>query len=226
MPRTVNKEAVDACVQYIRDNPKEYSIVKFFQENGLFHNPDTSSKDLKISCPFHKDSNPSMRINEEANICNCFSCGNGGDYLKIVETVQKEILNNFLGFYNMINNILVTDLKLRLATGYSTIFREEIATLESFKEFKRRRFHREDGRRVKDFGDLFNQMKAEAYDDMPSIKYAILYAQQGYEAESIMKALRNEQVASTAKDSFSSIDINSIMEELNFHWDGEDSGNL
>ncbi|MEM8539418.1 MAG: CHC2 zinc finger domain-containing protein [Pseudomonadota bacterium] len=49
-------------------------MIKDGQKEGQF----------KALCPFHDDQDPSMKVNTDRNIFNCFSCGEGGNVLDFV----------------------------------------------------------------------------------------------------------------------------------------------
>jgi len=40
-------------------------------------------------CPFHDDTNPSLSVNKEENLWQCFGCGKGGDVIKFVQLFDK-----------------------------------------------------------------------------------------------------------------------------------------
>ena len=40
-------------------------------------------------CPFHDDKNPSLSINPDKNLWQCFGCGAGGDVIRFVELIDK-----------------------------------------------------------------------------------------------------------------------------------------
>jgi DNA primase catalytic core len=40
-------------------------------------------------CPFHKDKKPSLSVNVETNLWQCFGCGAGGDVIRFVELFDK-----------------------------------------------------------------------------------------------------------------------------------------
>jgi len=40
-------------------------------------------------CPFHEDTNPSLSVNTQKNLWQCFSCGTGGDIIRFVELMDK-----------------------------------------------------------------------------------------------------------------------------------------
>lgn len=226
MSRIVDDDAVKACTTYIRENPKEYSIVGFLKERNLFVDPDYSGKNTKVRCPFHEDSRPSLGIDEEENICYCFTCNKGGNYLKYINLIHKEVLHTGIGFYSILENILVGDVKLRMSVGKSSIFIKNKKTSADLLEFKRPVFKRPEQKKIRDFGDLKELMVGGGYTDFASIKHACLYAQQGYHPEDIFKALTNQQVAVAVQDTFSGFDLNEIMESDMFSWEGFEDGDI
>lgn len=68
-------------IYYIK---KHYPIIHIAKRLGL-----KIDKNNKSICPFHQDTNPSLSFNIKENYYHCFSCGAGGDNIKLV----KEILN-------------------------------------------------------------------------------------------------------------------------------------
>jgi DNA primase catalytic core len=40
-------------------------------------------------CPFHADTNPSLSVNTQKNLWQCFGCGTGGDIIRFVELLDK-----------------------------------------------------------------------------------------------------------------------------------------
>ena len=40
-------------------------------------------------CPFHEDTNPSLSVNTQKNLWQCFGCGTGGDIIRFVELMDK-----------------------------------------------------------------------------------------------------------------------------------------
>lgn len=48
-----------------------------------------SGKNLRSTCPFHQDSNPSFTISPEKNLFHCFGCGEGGDIFKFLMKIEN-----------------------------------------------------------------------------------------------------------------------------------------
>ena len=40
-------------------------------------------------CPFHNETNPSLSINPDKNLWQCFGCGAAGDVIRFVELIDK-----------------------------------------------------------------------------------------------------------------------------------------
>jgi DNA primase catalytic core len=47
-----------------------------------------NGKGYKGICPFHEDDDPSLSVNPEKNLWNCFGCGTGGDPIRFVELID------------------------------------------------------------------------------------------------------------------------------------------
>jgi DNA primase catalytic core len=60
---------------------KSYSIQEGPRNNGTYN----------YCCPFHDDTNPSLKVNYKDNkwLWHCFGCGAGGDVVRFVEMVEK-----------------------------------------------------------------------------------------------------------------------------------------
>lgn len=48
-----------------------------------------NGKGYKGICPFHEDKTPSLSVNPETNLWNCFGCNKGGDAITFVELIDK-----------------------------------------------------------------------------------------------------------------------------------------
>ena len=57
-----------------------------------YANNPNHSEEILIKCVsgLHEDSNPSMRFNLDKNVFNCFSCGFGGSYKKLLKAIGED----------------------------------------------------------------------------------------------------------------------------------------
>jgi DNA primase len=67
----------------IKDIKSHLSIITVLNHYGL--NP---NKNHMLNCPFHDDTNASMKIYPNTNTFNCFGCGKNGDQIEFIQ--QKE----------------------------------------------------------------------------------------------------------------------------------------
>ena len=86
------------------------NLVQLFKEYGM--EPKKQGKNYKVICPFHEDEEPSLSINVEKNLWQCFGCGTGGDAIKLVQDIEK------VGFVEAVGKLAkqaerLEDLKLR-----------------------------------------------------------------------------------------------------------------
>jgi|TARA_X000000950_G_scaffold80626_1_gene101373 DNA primase len=76
----------------------DHDIIKILEKRGIEYekNPNTPTE-IKIKCisGLHEDSNPSLSFNLDKNIFNCFSCGYGGNYKKLLKDLGE---NTFIEF--------------------------------------------------------------------------------------------------------------------------------
>ena len=45
-------------------------------------------REVAFTCPFHDDRHPSLRVNEEKNLCYCDVCAIGGDPIWLLRRVR------------------------------------------------------------------------------------------------------------------------------------------
>ena len=62
------------------------NLVQLFKEYGM--EAKKQGKNYKVICPFHEDEDPSLSINVEKNLWQCFGCGTGGDAIKLVQKIE------------------------------------------------------------------------------------------------------------------------------------------
>ena len=67
MSNQLNQDQIDDLLTYCGSTPTRWK--------------DT---DTLVCCPVHGESNPSMGISSEKQVCHCFSCGFAGDLTKLL----------------------------------------------------------------------------------------------------------------------------------------------
>ena len=72
----VRKNVFETANQTIEEIKRENPIVEYFRSRGVVLKK--KGKEYKGLCPFHEDANPSLSVNAEKQVFNCFGCGKGG----------------------------------------------------------------------------------------------------------------------------------------------------
>ena len=58
-----------------------------------------NGKGYKGLCPFHEDQTPSLSVNPDTNLWQCFGCSKGGDairFIELIDNVAYNLLDRFL----------------------------------------------------------------------------------------------------------------------------------
>ena len=69
-------------------------ILSTFQREGF--EPKQKGRAFWLSCPFHKDKTPSMKIDPDRQTFHCFSCGEGGDVIAFIQQLHGLTLKDAL----------------------------------------------------------------------------------------------------------------------------------
>jgi DNA primase len=84
--------SIDEAIEIIRETPISH-IVSFY------HSLSRKGQNFEAICPFHSDTKPSLKINDDKKIYKCFACGAGGDAIRFVMDHQS------LEFVDAVKNI-------------------------------------------------------------------------------------------------------------------------
>ena len=68
------------------DIKRKIDIVTLFKSFGITLTK--KGKSYTGLCPFHKDSNPSLSVDNNKGLYNCFGCGESGDHFSLVEKIK------------------------------------------------------------------------------------------------------------------------------------------
>ncbi len=75
----IDQKQIDAIKQGV-------DLVALVQSRGITLTK--NGKGYKGLCPFHDDKDPSLLVNPDKNLWNCFGCGTGGDPIRFVELID------------------------------------------------------------------------------------------------------------------------------------------
>jgi DNA primase len=82
---------------------KHIDIIELFKHFGVM--PIKKGRGFVALCPWHNDKNPSLSIDKEKGLYNCFGCGESGDVFTLVEKIKgfefKEALKFLKKFINI-----------------------------------------------------------------------------------------------------------------------------
>jgi DNA primase len=76
----IEKEKIEAL-------KKNIDLVALIESKGI--SLKKNGKGYKGLCPFHEDTNPSLSINPETNLWQCFGCNAGGDAIRFIELYEN-----------------------------------------------------------------------------------------------------------------------------------------
>lgn len=114
-----------------------FSFRRFAHEHNLLKEAVFRLHDTVITCPFHEDASPSFSFNDEMHVYKCFSCERHGNYASFLTDYDTDVIGRMSGFYQKVNEILIDDLVMQAALGFSTIFvSDEISLKDGLKKFK------------------------------------------------------------------------------------------
>lgn len=72
----------EELLQEVKTTPISFFISKYIEIIG-------KSPQFQGLCPFHKDSHPSLQINDHKQIFKCFSCGEAGDVITFIQKYKN-----------------------------------------------------------------------------------------------------------------------------------------
>lgn len=124
MQKEVNESSVKLVLKAIHQFD-DYSFESFIKEHSLDKNAVKDGRNYYISCPFHRDSTPSLSINFKRNICKCFGCDMSGNFLQFKMAYDSFVTGYKYNFYTYLDHLLRTDPRLKIASGVSSVFRSK-----------------------------------------------------------------------------------------------------
>ena len=76
----IEKEKIDAI-------KRKVDIIALIESKGIILKK--NGKGYFGLCPFHEDKNPSLSVNPDSNLWQCFGCGASGDVIRFVELYDR-----------------------------------------------------------------------------------------------------------------------------------------
>jgi len=202
--RERNKEAVDACLTYIKKS-SEYTIKKVLTQHNFWVNVETKSEGRHVlSCPFHSDSSPSFNVLEDLDqYWRCFSCSRSGRAMELIVELNKNVLRSDASFYQILNNLLANDIAMKATTGFVSIYK---LARDSKSEgvYVRKKFVPVQERELKNYLQLSREMVKLGLTSREQRNLAILYMQNEMNPNEILKHLKGirTEVVETGTESF------------------------
>lgn len=106
----------DKLVKELKERLKSRSISSLFVRMGYQSGIDPSRQQNTICCPFHNDESPSLGINDERGIFNCFGCSASGDYIKAYMLLNNLNTGENLNYYTAAERLVKEDSSLGIKT--------------------------------------------------------------------------------------------------------------
>lgn len=101
------------------------SFEDFLKDNGLLEGHEHSYTTINMKCPFHADSNPSLKIDTQRNVYKCFSGGcTSGNLIKFMSEYDKIVLHGTKGYFGTLENLLRKDMEAQRVLGFRSIYED------------------------------------------------------------------------------------------------------
>ncbi len=203
----INKDKIDKASSYFNDKLDFMELLKSYD---LLDNSITTVNGVNIVCPFHKDSDPSLKVDLNRNLFKCFGCGEGGggNAIHFISKYQTEVLGKNITYSRVLDNLLKSDAEAIAYLGFNSIF-DSAPNLDdllkdnnSFKKVKLQRSS------VKSFMDLSKYLVNNCSTE-EKLKAAKLM-QDGFDAESIFNLMFNKSNFSKSFESLRN-DIQNLL---------------
>lgn len=214
----VDKELAKQTVNLINelalsDPNGKYTFMTFCQENNLTSDADKELRNgnFFICCPFHKESKPSLGINEDRRVWNCLGCGKHGNFIDFVKDYRNEVYGSDISFYQQVNEFLKADPILQSKLGASSIYKQE-KPQEAFKGASYRKFKIQSSK-PKTYLELATLMQSKKC-SKDIIIFALLQMQNGVPVENVYdNVMSGDFTSSAAKENKPSYDLTQMMED-------------
>ena len=142
-------------------------IIETFQQEGF--EPKRKGRSFWMSCPFHTDKTPSLKIDSERQTFFCFSCNEGGDVIIFIQKLHNLTFKEAIAYLG-----LVRDQPVKVNPQEQT----KRDLIKAFRIWERD-YYRQLSNRYRDFHTLSKdfitieevECFAEDFDSMPVIEW-------------------------------------------------------
>lgn len=194
----INRERLDKASVYLND---KMNFMEILESYNLLEGSVTTTSGVNIICPFHHDSDPSLKVDTYRNIYKCFGCGagGGGNVVHFISRYQTEILGNKITYSRLVDNLIKSDKDAIHYLGFNSVFDEAPSVdeiLNNTRPIRKIKLKREP---VKSFMDLSKYLinNCSSEEKMKAVKLM----QDGFDAESIFNLMFNKSNFSKSFDS-------------------------
>lgn len=189
---------VIAAIEDFAASDSKYTFDEFCREKNLYSDSDRKRIDgIFIVCPFHKDSSPSLSIDERHRRFKCFGCGAGKHYIDFITKYDTDVLGLSVTKAQKANEILNNDKEMQAKLGFRNIFQAELAKPAELQKLEFTRFKIKPSL-PKTYLELSSGMvKRNA--KLREIKFAVALMQRGIAPEIIAQQLSSLETTETVK---------------------------
>lgn len=185
----INKERMEKASAYLND---KIDFMEILNSYDLLGGSVTTVNGVNIICPFHEDTDPSLKVDTSRNIYKCFGCGEngGGNAIHFISRYQTEVLGNKIAYSRVLDNLLKSDVDAISYLGFNTIFDLAPSVDDILKDTRPLRKAKLQRQSVKSFMDLSKYLINNCSTD-EKLK-AVKLMQDGFDAESIFNLMFNK----------------------------------
>lgn len=204
----VDEQRLKEVLDYINKPTDKFN--HFLSEHNLFSDKDLErGSDIFIHCPFHKDNTPSLSFNESKGVWSCFSCGEGGNFVRLVYLYETRVNGNQYSFSSFVNGLLKRDVKMQRVLGYYSIYTQTKLSFSELQKMDKFLPNLKNSSFISylELADILINKNAS----VEQIKFAILSMQQSIPAQSILASLFEIKNGSNLE-----YDVNEIQKGVDF----------
>lgn len=181
---TISDERFSA---FLEISVKYYSWETIMQECGITNCSDKGDQ-FEITCPFHDDRRPSLRLNKRTGVYHCFSCGRKGTYTKFLWEMQGKAVP----YAEYCEQVLKANPAMQMALKFNSLFIDQ-KTLDP--EFNGRRVFNRESHLGSGMPLTTLASKVRKLDDSwENLVLSLTLLQQGVSTEGIYATLQRRQI--------------------------------